>query len=454
MKPNFSYLLNEKIDIDGKKIFCKVTGEIGSANDGQPYVIAITGGPGFGHQSTEAYIKPLITLATKNKKKLPHFIFFDHLGCGESDKASNPNVEYTVDHFTDIAAKLVEAIKNKLNLPKMDLYVEGGSFGSLVAMNFPAQRKAWLDESSDIQLKQVTVRVMPNGTGEADYTLKFLKDNYGDHPNYQKLLAAQKKLLTGGFKNRIDYMQNFVLPIASLYSKDADKSIIYKIIQGLADHFPNAVLNTISFINRLSKKMGLELEDLNMADEVLNGCSLEVLNHFFGHDFDGFSVTETVLKNKSLYQKIPICMIAASKDHVVNYKISEDLNRELGSSSAVIVFDEPHRISDGASKKIYNQLLFDLLVTGHVKKSDVTYPVIINQTVNNAFNAKLQAAHSAESATNTTHKLLEQMPKGENKKPDVQISKEMTAPKMMVSCIPKPAYETSSSFDSKVKITI
>jgi pimeloyl-ACP methyl ester carboxylesterase len=112
----FSYLINEKVTVNGKQIFCKVTGLPNSAKDNQPYVLVIAGGPGFSHELTELTFKRLIPIADKNKSRLPHFIFFDNLGCGESDKAIDHDKEYTIDFFTDLSVALVQVVKGKLGL--------------------------------------------------------------------------------------------------------------------------------------------------------------------------------------------------------------------------------------------------------------------------------------------------------------------------------------------------
>lgn len=394
MPQKFTYILNEKLNIHDRQIYCKVTGQPGSAQDDQPYVLVESGGPGFGHELTELYIKSLIPLAAKENASLPHFIFYDHLGCGQSDKAVDDNKEYTVDHFTDLAAELVTAIKNKFHLTHMNLYVEGGSFGSLVAMNFPARKPEWLDPQSAIQLKQVTSKVGPKGSGMAQYTFDFLQEHYSGHPNFEKIFNAQKKLFSGEIKNQADYVQNFVLPMASLYVKDVNKSRFNQALQRLIAHFPHTTIKVLDWTNRFFKTLGIEIESLNFADIMLGKCSIDVLNHFFKTNFNGFNILETVKQNKASYEQIPIGLISASEDHVVDYKIAEDINRELPHSSAAIIFKEPHMLSKGPSKKIYDQLNYDLLVQGRIPAADVSDPVIISHTVSEEFNKRLAAAHT------------------------------------------------------------
>ena len=421
MKNGFLYLLNEKLNINGRQIYCKVTGEPNSAHDNQPYVLVISGGPGFGHELTEAYIKRLLSIAEKEKDILPHFIFFDHLGCGKSDKALDPDKEYTVDNFTDLAAGLVEVIKDKFNLSHVNLFVEGGSFGSLVAMNFPARKPKWLDPNSDIILKQITSKVGPQGSGTADYAFRFLQENYSKHPNYENIVKAQRKLFSGKMQSQADYVQNFVLPMASLYVKDVSQSSFNTMLKQVITYFPNAIINVLDITNRLFKMLEIEIDSLNFADIMLGKCSIDVLNHFFKVDFNGFNIIETVKQNKHLYEQIPICLISASEDHVVDYRIAETINQQLSHSSAVIIFKEPHMLSKGPSKNIYDQLNYDLLVSGHVPLADVIHSVIINHTISDEFNQLLSVAHHNQSTKiaiqkSSTAALLTTMPEQKKEK--------------------------------------
>lgn len=103
-----NYLFEGKLLVNNRQIFCKVTGEPGTENDGRPWVIMLAGGPGFSHK----YLIPDVEAQLKAaaEKGLPpcHYILFDHLGCGESDKPHDVASECTVDNYTEIAGKLVE----------------------------------------------------------------------------------------------------------------------------------------------------------------------------------------------------------------------------------------------------------------------------------------------------------------------------------------------------------
>lgn len=407
MPGKFPYLINKKITVNGKQIFCKVTGEAGSEKDGQPYILVITGGPGFSHELTERYVEQVIPIAAQEQRKLPHFIFYDHLGCGESDKATDPEQEYTLNYFTDLAAHLVENVQDLLKLKEIQLYVEGGSFGSLIAMKFPERKPEWLAPDSAIKLKQITSKVGPNGAEAEKYAFDFLQAYYANHPNYADMLAAEKKLFSGTIKDKADYVQNFVIPMAPVYAKDIDKSFLNRALKRFVSYFPNATLRGLDWTNRFLTKLGLPINGIHFADIMLGKCSIDVLNHFFKTDFDNFNLIESIKQHNTLYQKIPICLIYAGKDHMVDEQIAHTIQQLLPDTSATIIFDEPHMLSAGASKNIYAKLNYDLFVTGYIHPADVDYPAIKSHTISAAFNQFLSIAHHPEaiqtrSETSTT----------------------------------------------------
>lgn len=408
--PNMPYLINKKLSVNGRQIFCKVTGESGSENDGQPYVVAVTGGPGFDHEMTESYLKRVYDMAKSKNVKTPHFVVFDNLGCGQSDKAQDPTQEYTMDNFIELTAGLTEVIQRELKINKMKVCYEGGSFGSLVVMGMPPHRPEWLDPASDIQIMQITSKVGPKGAGEWDYAEEFLQKNYKDHPEYEKIIAAQKKLFSGQLKDQKDYILNFVIPMGPLYLQDADKSTAIKALKSLIKIFPNLTSKTLSGINQSLKKIGLPVESLNFFDTILNRCAIDVLNIFFKNDFNGFNVVETVRNNIHLYNKIPIHLISANNDHLVDYQIALQVNDLLPDTSSAIIFQEKHMLSRGPSKALFDKLNYDLFIQGRIDFDDVKDPAIMLHTVNDDFNLLLSRAHENQNKFGTTASLMTEMP--------------------------------------------
>ena len=117
MPANPFYLFQGQIHLEKSdyQLYCKVTGENRSENDGRPYVLLIPGGPGYDHLSMQATYDAIISSLSNEKMDLPHFIFFDPLSCGQSEQSKNPETEYTIDYFTEIAAQLIEAVQIKLD---------------------------------------------------------------------------------------------------------------------------------------------------------------------------------------------------------------------------------------------------------------------------------------------------------------------------------------------------
>jgi pimeloyl-ACP methyl ester carboxylesterase len=146
-------IINKQIQINGRQIYCQVqfNGEgysLESLKDRPvPVVLVLPGGPGYSADSIKPVADALTDCVT---------ILFDPLGCGRSDPAQDYNHEYSIDNFTEIAAQVVEAVKQETHIPFSDLRIIGSSFGSFLAMNFPVIRPQWLEENdTGIQIKQI-----------------------------------------------------------------------------------------------------------------------------------------------------------------------------------------------------------------------------------------------------------------------------------------------------------
>src|SRR3990167_7943228 len=217
-KITIPYLLDEKLIIHNREIRCKVVGSQGTENDNNPYILIIPGGPGFGLDMYKYFVHDLLVMANQEKRSFPHFILYDPLGCGNSDNAVNPNMEYTVDHFTEMDATLVEIIKQQLNINKMNLIIATRSFGHMVAINFPLHRPQWLNPASDIHLQSILSIVGANGARNKDYARQFLKEHYQNLSTYQEMALAEEKLFAGEIQNSEDYIKNFIVPMTPAYS--------------------------------------------------------------------------------------------------------------------------------------------------------------------------------------------------------------------------------------------
>ena len=113
------------IDVPGGRVwYTTVNGE----SSGTP-LLCLHGGPGYTHY----YLEPLEMLATSRP-----VIFYDQLGCGNSDRPGDPAL-WTVDRFVEELAVVREA----LNLRNLHLF--GSSWGGMLAMQYVLDRKPGLE---------------------------------------------------------------------------------------------------------------------------------------------------------------------------------------------------------------------------------------------------------------------------------------------------------------------
>jgi proline-specific peptidase len=111
------------IDVPGGKVWYKITGD----GDGIP-LLCLHGGPGSAHYCLE----PLEELGRHRR-----VIFYDQLGCGNSDRPDNPAL-WTVDRFVEELAQ----VRAALSLDKLHLF--GNSWGGILAQQYVLDRKPQL----------------------------------------------------------------------------------------------------------------------------------------------------------------------------------------------------------------------------------------------------------------------------------------------------------------------
>jgi proline-specific peptidase len=88
-------------------------------------LLLLHGGPGFPHD----YLEPLEPLSDERP-----VIFYDQLGCGNSDRPENPSL-WTLERFLDE----LEQVRQALDLEKFHLL--GQSWGSMLAVDFVLTKK-------------------------------------------------------------------------------------------------------------------------------------------------------------------------------------------------------------------------------------------------------------------------------------------------------------------------
>lgn len=107
------------VDLQGHRMWYGIAGT-GEMPDVVPLLL-IHGGPGLPHD----YLEPLVDLTSTGRR----VIFYDQLGCGNSDRLDDPTA-YTPDLFVDELA----AIRHALGLERVHLHAH--SYGGVTALNY------------------------------------------------------------------------------------------------------------------------------------------------------------------------------------------------------------------------------------------------------------------------------------------------------------------------------
>jgi proline iminopeptidase len=108
------------VEVPGGRVWYREVGE----GDGAP-LLCLHGGPGASHHVLES----LEALASDRR-----VIFYDQLGCGQSDRPDNPAL-WTVDRFVEELAQ----VRAALRLENPHLF--GSSWGGMLAMQYLLDRK-------------------------------------------------------------------------------------------------------------------------------------------------------------------------------------------------------------------------------------------------------------------------------------------------------------------------
>jgi len=103
------------ISVPGGRVWYKIVG----SGDTIPLLV-LHGGPSFPHN----YLKPLESLSDERP-----VVFYDQLGCGNSDRPEDPNLWHT-ERFVEELAK----VRQSLNLEQA--HILGHSWGSMLAIDY------------------------------------------------------------------------------------------------------------------------------------------------------------------------------------------------------------------------------------------------------------------------------------------------------------------------------
>ncbi len=107
----------------GYKVWYRIVGDHEAA--GKLPLLCLHGGPGVPHD----YLEPLEAMAAKGRR----VIFYDQLGCGNSDQPHDPSL-WTVDLFVEE----VDVMRGALGLDRLHLL--GQSWGGMLAMQYALTR--------------------------------------------------------------------------------------------------------------------------------------------------------------------------------------------------------------------------------------------------------------------------------------------------------------------------
>lgn len=346
------YLLDELITIkQGYEIYCQVTGD---KADDKPYILLIPGGPGFTHIAMEELAASLTKQNQAMHGTSCHFILFDPLHCGKSDKATNFETEFTVENYAEIAAQVIEAVQEKLGIPNMDLRLIGRSFGSMTAMTIPICRPEWIMKSdAPIKLNQLISIVGPISHEAINQSSAYVEKNYTYRNDFDELKTSVNTLMTGTIQNPLHYQQAIACGLAPLYADKYEtmkEGALGKMMMSLPN-FTRTILGGLSWVS--SSCAGMY--------DALTGCSLDVLNYFFSHQFNQFNLLEKIAAHKEVYEALPIYCVSGSRDYVAEPSINADLlHEQLPNSLTEINFDSKHSIGTD-HPQIYPQLIHLIL---------------------------------------------------------------------------------------------
>lgn len=302
-----NYILETKLNINGRLINCKVTGAPGSERDGAPFILDIRGGPGQGMST----VMPDFFAQHRDQHPAQHWILFDALGCGESDRAENPDEEYSVEYFTHIAARVVEEVKKQLQLPNMNLGIVGGSFGGTIALNVPRHRPEWTEPDSPVRLQAIFPFIAPLGLKDC-LSKDFASKLYANDPRLPEYLRGIDMVLTGSMKNREDYISHVLAGMAPTYGKDYNTFFIRTCL-AILKKYPNGLYRFLQTLKHIKPFRAFAEKNIAWVYQF----SYEVTNYLFKNNYHGFELENKFKENPDLvnvYNKISIFSVYGASD--------------------------------------------------------------------------------------------------------------------------------------------
>lgn len=354
-----NYLFDGMITVHGHEIYCKVSGDQNTIGDFRSYTLLISD-LGFSHVAAEQWAVELDTRTRRIGTKRPsHFILFDALGCGKSASSKNPNEEYTIEFYAEMAARLVEVLKEKLFLQVIDLRIIGDAFGGMVALTIPKIRPNWLTDRSNISLNQLFTIATPISHKATTNAKRFIESRYQNESDYVQLIEATDKTFHGHLANRDDYLQHVPLTLGKLYSEKNER-LQTGLLGQLTAKKPALAITLLRLLRDTTATLPLLTHTsltLSTLHDSLTGISLDVFNHFFTHRLDGFCAKGMINSNPSIYKAVPsITLIAGVNDYLAEPALNADIiHAILPDNCSTIALNARHDI--GADQPI----LYDIL---------------------------------------------------------------------------------------------
>jgi proline-specific peptidase len=171
------------IPFRGYRTWYQIHGDLENVPAGKLPVLMLHGGPGAPHD----YLENLSAFAATGRP----VIFYDQLGCGNSDQPDNPDL-WEVETFLDELA----VVRRELGLEQIHLL--GQSWGGMLAMEYaltqpqgiasliiassPASMILWVEEANRLRAE------LPEGVNET--LLKHEAAGTYDDPEYQEAMQA------------------------------------------------------------------------------------------------------------------------------------------------------------------------------------------------------------------------------------------------------------------------
>lgn len=148
--PSAAPVSEDFVSFRGFSTWYRVVGDLVQPESAKFPLLVLHGGPGLPHD----YLEPLEALAQEDRHPV---VFYDQLGCGNSDQPHDPSL-WTIELFQEELA----TVRHELGLDHVHLF--GHSWGGMLAMEYALTRPAGL---ASLILASTPVSI-PQGLQEAN----------------------------------------------------------------------------------------------------------------------------------------------------------------------------------------------------------------------------------------------------------------------------------------------